>query len=295
MNEPSILVTGAGGLLGRRVVEQAVGRYHLYCHYHRTSSTELPPDSFSGNLTDPDHAAWLAKKIHPHIIINCAALADVDRCEREPDLSRNINVDAVKHLVGAFPSAVFAQLSTDYVFAGGSPPPGPSAPTGPRNVYGCHKLDAEEAVRAASADNLVIRTATLLDFLGRRNVFQPLYEPLRAGHEVSCLTDQSSDPLAAATAAGLVLALVEKKAQGIFHIGGRDLVSRYELALRMAAYFGFDRNLVRPVTSATVKRAAARPSLAGLDCRATELFLGRAMPTLEETFAIIARDIEASV
>ncbi|MDD4053136.1 MAG: sugar nucleotide-binding protein, partial [candidate division Zixibacteria bacterium] len=187
MNEPSILVTGAGGLLGRRVIEQAVGRYHLYGHYHRASSTELPPDSFSGNLTDRDHVAWLAKKIHPDIIINCAALADVDRCEREPALSQSINVEAVRHLVGAFPHVVLVQLSTDYVFPGGSPPPDPSAPTGPLNVYGRHKLDAESVVQDASADNLIIRTATLLDFLGRRNVFQPLYEPLRAGHEVSCL------------------------------------------------------------------------------------------------------------
>jgi dTDP-4-dehydrorhamnose reductase len=186
------------------------------------------------------------------------------------------------------------QLSTDYVFPGGAPPPDPSAPTGPLNVYGRHKLAAETVVLTATADNLVIRTATLLDFLGRRNVFQPIYEPLRNGQEISCLTDQASNPLASALAAGLVLALVEKNARGIFHIGGREVVSRYELALQMAAYFGFDRNLVQPATSASVSRAAARPSRAGLDCRATESVLDAAMPTLEESFAIIARDIKAS-
>ena len=195
----------------------------------------------------------------------------------------------------AFPNALFVQLSTDYVFPGGSPPPGPSTPTRALNVYGRHKLDAEEAVRATAAHHLIIRTATLLDYLGRRNVFQPLYEPLRAGREVSCLTDQSSNPLAAATAADLVLALVAGKARGIFHIGGRDLVSRYELAVRLAAFFGFDPRLVRPITSAAITRAAVRPTPAGLDCRATELFLGKAMATLEENFAIIRRDIDALV
>ncbi len=293
MSRPSILVTGAGGLLGRRVVERAVSRYQVYRHHHQAPSDKLPSDSFIGDLTDRDHVAALAERIAPDIIIHCAALADVDRCEREPDVSRRINVEAVRHLAEAFPKAIFVQLSTDYVFPGGSPPPVPSAPTRAVNTYGQHKLDAEKVVQTA-ADHLIIRTATLLDFLGRRNVFQPLFEPLRAGRQLSCLTDQSSNPLSAADAAGLILALMEKGARGVFHIGGRDLVSRYELARRMAVYFGFDANLVRPMTSGAIVRAAVRPSPAGLDCRATEAFLVRAMPTLEETFAIIKRDIDAS-
>lgn len=294
MSRPAILVTGAGGLLGRRVVEQAAGRCRLFRHYHLVPRDELHGKIFIGDLTDRDHIRMVAETIAPDIIIHCAALADVDRCEREPEVSRRINVEAVEHLTAAFPRAVFVHLSTDYVFPGGSPPPSPPSPTGALNVYGRHKLDAENVVQAAAAPHLIIRTATLLDYLGRKNVFQPLYEPLKAGREVACLTDQSSNPLAAADAAGLVLALVDKGARGIFHIGGRDLVSRYELAVRMAAFFGFDSDLVRPMTSESVKRDAPRPLAAGLDCRATEALLGRAMPTLEETFAVIAEDIDGS-
>lgn len=293
MSGPSILITGAGGLLGRRVVEQAARRYRLFRQYHSAPKDELPGTIFVGDLTDRDHVRTIAETIHPEIIIHCAALADVDRCEREPELSRRLNVEPVRYLTETFPEAVFVQLSTDYVFPGGSPPPEPSAPTRPLNVYGQHKLDAENVARAA-AEHLIIRTATLLDYLGRKNVFQPLYEPLHAGREVFCLTDQSSNPLAAADAAGLVLALVDRGARGVFHIGGKELVSRYELAVKLAAYFGFNPELVRPMTSDRVKRDAARPSPAGLDCRATELSLGRAMPTLEETFAVIAKDIDGS-
>jgi dTDP-4-dehydrorhamnose reductase len=115
MSRPSILVTGAGGLLGRRVVEQAAGRYRLFRHYHFAPKDELHGKIFVGDLTDRDHVRAIAETIHPEIIVHCAALADVDRCEREPEISRKINVDAVAHLVEAFPEAVFVQLSTDYV------------------------------------------------------------------------------------------------------------------------------------------------------------------------------------
>lgn len=293
MSRSSILVTGAGGLLGRRVVEQAARRYRLFRQYHSAPKDELHGTIFVGDLADRNHVRTIAETVHPEMIIHCAALADVDRCEREPELSRHINVEAVRYLTEAFPEAVFVQLSTDYVFPGGAPPPEPSVPTRPLNVYGRHKLEAENLARAA-ANHLIIRTATLLDWLGRRNVFQPLYEPLRAGREIFCLTDQSSNPLAASDAAGLVLALVEKGARGVFHIGGTELVSRYELAVKLAEYFNFNPALVRPMTSENIRRDAARPSPAGLDCRATESFLGKAMPTLQETFAVIARDIVGS-
>ena len=281
-----LLVTGAGGRLGSRLAEAAAPAYQVYLHYHHLSDRGISPDTQAGDLSDTEHVHELAGTISPEIIINCAALADVDRCENEPEHSLSANVSAVKNLLERFPRAKFVQISTDYVFSGddsyAASPPRPHDPTGPINIYGQHKLEAEHATLAASADNLVVRVNSLYDYAGKRNIFLNLVTDLAAGNKVTGLADQISNPIAAFSAAELILELIEKDAAGVYHVGGRDFVSRYEFACRVADVFGFDKGFVSSATMEDFPRPAKRPRYAGLDCTATEKFLHKAMPSLSD-------------
>jgi len=288
---PTLLVTGAAGLLGEEVARLAEGEYELYRHFHRPPSSPAHPNCFAGDLGDLNHARELAGKIDPDIIINCAALADVDRCQREPELSERVNVLAVEYLLRVFPRAKFVHISTDLVFPQGKKPPLPNDPTAPLNTYGHHKLAGEQVVRAKSLDNLIVRTNTMYSHTHQRNFFCFVYSALRAGEKISGIIDQSSNPLTAFSAAQLVLQLVGKNAKGIFHIGGQEHVSRYEFACRIADYFHLDRSLISPVTSASFERVAPRLLIGGLDCRETDKFLGVRMPSIESDLARIRERI----
>jgi len=289
---PHLLVTGAGGLLGGEVVRLVKGECKPYCHFHQKPEFSVSSDCFVGDLGDQNHIRELSEKINPDIIINCAALADVDRCQKEPELSERINVAAVAYLLKSFPRARFVHISTDYVFPQGTKPPSPNDPKGPLNTYGCHKLAGEELVQEKSPDNLIIRTNTMYSHAHKRNFFHFIFTALKEGDEIKGITDQSSNPLAAFSAAQLILQLVRKNAKGTFHIGGREYVSRYEFACRIADYFHLDRNLILPVTSASLSRVAPRLLIGGLDCQETEKFLGIKMPTIESDLASIEERME---
>lgn len=288
------LITGAGGLLGRRLAAVPKG-YAAYLHYHRRPVDALPDGTFAGNLENPGHVRRVAEQIRPDLIINSAALADVDRCELEPQLSYRANVVAVENLLEVFPDAKFVQISTDYVFCDdemrGTALPDPEDTPSPVNVYGEHKLKAEQMVRAASADNLIVRVNSLFDYCGRKNIFSHVYESLSTGNKVEGFTDQVSNPIAAASAAGLTWALIENGAAGIFHVGGREVVSRYQFARRIADHFELNNELITVAKSENRRRPARRPVRAGLDCRRTESYLGIGMPGLEDDFTRLREEM----
>ncbi len=267
------------------------GRYDIIRHYHHPPDRHDRPDRVIADLSDKSQVKSLAEKINPDIIINCAALADVDRCETEPETSYRINVTAVENLILSFPRSRMVQISTDYVFGDdperGSTPPTRDHATHPVNVYGQHKLEAERIVMKASPDNLVVRVNTLLDYTSRRNFLYFVYDSLKNGHEIAAVTDQVSNPITALSAAELTYRLLAQKASGIYHLGGEEFLSRYDLARRIARFFDLDDTLIEAVISDSLPRPAMRPRYAGLDCAATEKILNISMPELRHDLARI--------
>ena len=283
---PVIFITGVGGVLGSRVVQSAERRgYRVRRHYHR--KPESVNDAVFGDLGDESHVKELSRNINPDLIINCAALADVDRCERERELSQKANVDSVTRLTEYFPQAGLIHISTDYVFPGKRAQPRRNDPTEPINIYGRHKLEAEKVVLNASKNTAVIRAVLMFDNVSKRNFYRFVFQSLRDGKKVEGITDQYTNPISAPGAANIIIDLVEKKATGIWHIGGADYVNRFEFSCRIAEFFNLDTNLIVPVNSDKVSRPAARPKLAGLDVSETFKLLEYPAPRLDEEFALI--------
>ncbi len=290
IKDATILITGAGGLLGGRLVKRFGDSNNVVGHFHNKPKDKNSIREVVGDLGEIEHTKILASDIKPDIIINCAALADVDRCEFEPELSRHVNIKAVRLLLKYFPDAKFVHVSTDYAFD--TDHVGcPGDERNPVNTYGQHKVEGEKLVESSSDKNLIARVNTLFDFGTRRNYFSFILEKLRAGETIKGIEDQTSNPISTITAAQIIFELVSRNAKGIFHVGGGEFVSRYEFAVRVADYFGFDSSLVEPVGSDSFEHRAKRPRIAGLDCNKTEAFLGRKMPSLEEEFALYKNNI----
>jgi dTDP-4-dehydrorhamnose reductase len=288
-------LTGAGGLLGKRLGISAPKNFETILHYHHRPDRPEGSNVYSGDLSDFESVKKLAKKINPNIIINSAALADVDRCERNIDLSYGINVVAVRNLIESFPETKLVQISTDYIFSDdedrGTSPPGPDYQPRPVNIYGQHKLEAEHLTLEASSENLIVRVNTLFDRTVKRNFFRFVYDNLSANKKIKAISDQISNPIGAISCAALIMHLIRKAATGIFHLGGKEFISRYELGTRIAGYFGLDQSLIEPVKSENYPRGARRPVYAGLDCARTEKYLQLSMPAIDDDLRLIKREL----
>jgi dTDP-4-dehydrorhamnose reductase len=208
-----------------------------------------------------------------HGIVNCAAWTDVDGAESKREQARAVNFEGASVLAAvAFQGEIpLLHISTDYVFdgvapldAGGRPRPyRESDPTGPRSVYGATKLEGEEVVLGASAENTVARTAWLYGLDGNNFVDTML----RLGGErdsVQVVTDQIGSPTWSGHLAPALIGLLERRVTGLVHLTGAGHVSWNEFAEEIFRQAEVDCR-VEATTSDQFVRAAPRPAWSALE------------------------------
>ena len=244
-----LVVTGARGMLGHRVVEAARERGH------EVVGTDLP------ELDLTDRAAATAA-LDGERVIHCAAYTDVDGAEEREDLANRVNGEASAHVAAAAGHVV--ALSTDYVFDGKATRPyvESDAPA-PRSAYGRSKLLGERAVLGASPRHAVVRTAWLYGE-GGPNFVDTMLRLGRERDEVRVVTDQVGSPTWTGHLAPALVDLAEREAAGIFHAAGAGRCSWHELTVEVYAVAGLSTP-VRGTTSAEFVRPAPRPAFSVLE------------------------------
>lgn len=246
-----LLVTGAGGRLGRELVRlvpgvRAVDRSRL-------------------DITDPSSVESV---IRPgDIVVNCAAYTAVDRAESEPEaaFAANATGPAVLAAACARADARLIHISTDYVFPGtGTEPYEPADPTGPATVYGRSKLAGELAVHEHLPQARIVRTAWVYN--GADGDFVATMRRLeRERDTVTVVTDQIGSPTYAADlAAGLLELAALPDAPTLLHATNSGSASWFDLARAVFAGIGADPERVRPCTTAEFPRPAPRPAFSVL-------------------------------
>jgi dTDP-4-dehydrorhamnose reductase len=242
-----VLVTGADGMLGRRVVQEAGSRGHA------VRGTDLP----ELDLTDPDAVAAFVAAEAPDAVIHCAAYTDVDAAEADEALATRVNGDAAGNVARAAPYVV--AVSTDYVFAGDATEPyTESSPPDPRTAYGRSKLAGERAVQAAGAQHAIVRTAWLYGAAGR-NFVDTILGLASGRDELRVVDDQVGCPTATMHLARATLELVERCAPGIYHLAGGGSTSWHGFASAIMQDAGL-RARVQPIPSSELQRPAPRPA-----------------------------------
>ena len=144
-----ILITGGDGQLGN-CFSSMFGEKHKL----------LRPPEQEFDITNINQVKTIIKKYNPEIIVNCAAITDVDGCENNPILAKNINALAIKNLLDVF-KGFFIHISTDYVFDGKEGPYKEGDIPNPINIYGKTKLFGEEIVKNHSKQWIILRTNVL--------------------------------------------------------------------------------------------------------------------------------------
>jgi dTDP-4-dehydrorhamnose reductase len=251
-----MLITGAGGMLGRDLVAAAADRTGL----RPTAATRAELD-----ITDP--VAVSAAVGGQDVVVNAAAWTDVDAAESHEEAATAVNGHGVANLARACAAtgARLIHVSTDYVFPGDATSPYPEdAPTDPINAYGRSKLAGELAVAKLLPEaGYIVRTAWLYGRHGR-NFVHTVLRLAAEREQLTVVDDQRGQPTWSHALAGQLLALAdaalaEQAAPGVYHGTASGETTWYGLARAVFALRGLDPDRIRPTTSAQYPRPAPRP------------------------------------
>lgn len=294
-----ILITGANGLLGQKLIEllQPDRDVHLIATAHRPLVVPLSRGEFIAlDITQREQVEQTVAETKPDVVINTAAMTNVDQCETEHDACWLTNVTAVEFLVEAcrHHNVHFIQLSTDFIFSGTHGPLDETALPDPVNFYGKSKLEAERIIQQSELSWCIIRTVLVYGLttdMSRSNIVLWVKNSLEAGKTIHVVNDQWRTPtLAEDLAMGCYLA-AKKKATGIYHISGKDFLSPYDIAMETAVFFTLDSSLILPTDSGTFKQPAARPLRTGFIINKAQDELQYAPHSFQEGLAMLKKQL----
>jgi len=278
-----VLVVGGAGLLGQYACDEARRRGLEVVATTRGTAPSRPGVSWRElELRDRDAIRGAVREAVPDLVLNAAAMTDVDGCEDRPEEAQAVNGVAPEILAEAARAAGarFVHASTDYVFDGSGPAAETTEPN-PLGVYGRTKLDGERRVLAADPSALVLRLSGVFGWnrvSAKTNSVTWILKMVEAGQEVRLFRDQRITPTYAKTAAQAAFDLAELKARGLFHVASRDCVSRLEMGEAVVEAFGIPGVKLVPVTMGSVALKAPRPPGPCLVVKKVEETLKRPMP-----------------
>ena len=242
-----ILIVGASGFLGSNVLLSIQG--HSNCVAHSSSHKIRVPGirSVQADLRLPNSALELVRQINPSLVINCAALANIDQCEQDPELAFRLNTEMPNELaIGC--GNVGAQLvhvSTDAVFSGEFDFYNIEDSTSPINVYGKTKARAEEIIMKSLPNALIVRTNIIgWSPTGSRSLLEFFVRSLKKEETCGGFYDSMFRPIAANNFWPITFEWLRNNKTGITHAFSSELISKYEFGCRIARQFKFDPQLI---------------------------------------------------
>jgi dTDP-4-dehydrorhamnose reductase len=231
----------------------------------------------------------------PDFIINAAAFTNVDKSETEKETAWKINVNGVENI--AFYSwtidAHLIHISTDYIFDGKSGPYSENDKPDPVGYYGRTKLASENSIHISGTKNTIMRTNILYGpaKYGRPDFVKWVVNSLRDNKVIRIVTDQIGNPTYIDDLVASINKIIELKKEGVYNIGGREMISRYDFTLRIADYFGLDKSLIEKIITKDLNQPAPRPLKSGLITLKAETELEYKPHTIEETFELMKKEL----
>lgn len=285
-----VLITGANGLLGQKLVDIYANKdVDFYptargeCRHPLKNSLQY----HSMDITNKEQVMEVIQNIKPDCIINTAAMTNVDECESKKEACLDLNVHAVQYLVDAANAvnAHFIHLSTDFIFDGKNGPYKEEAIPNPLSFYGESKWKGEKIVQEQCATWSIARTVLvygLVHDMSRSNIVLWAKGALEEKKEINVVDDQYRTPTLAEDLANGVYLIENSKSEGVFNISGKDFMNIYELVERVAKHFNLSMENVSKIKSDTLNQAAKRPPVTGFDLTKSRNILGYVPHTFEE-------------
>ena len=287
-----ILITGAFGQLGHALqsVLSKKSNYELICTGRKVKKGQegIPLD-----IRNQVALKELINTTAPDILINLAAMTNVDACELNPKLAGEINVAGLEHICNSFEGKII-HLSTDYVFDGTSGPYKEDDPLNPISIYGKTKLASEHILLEKDIKNLVIRGNVLYDYSTHTSAsfLNWVVSSLKGNQEIKVVEDQFNNPTWTRSMSDIIELSIENDLEGIIHWGDSVHISRFEFAKLIAKKFSLNESLIKPVLTSELNQPARRPLQSGLSTEKLVNMLDIIPPSIDDCLDEIIKTIQ---
>lgn len=286
-----VVVIGSNGLLGQTLVNKLVKNddFEVFAMAHGANRNKgaIEFSYHEISIDDNSHIKILLKEIAPDYVINALAMTNVDACEVEQETCYDINVRFVEDLTKICKSinSFLIHISTDFIFDGEHGPYKETDRPNPLNYYGESKLLAEKVVQENLKSYAILRTILVygkVDGMKRSNILLWLKGALAKGEKVTIVNDQFRMPTYVGSLADACILVMQKKAAGIYHISDDEFLSIYDMALQIADFYKFSKDLIHPISTSILNQKAKRPSKTGFDLSKAKIDLGFKPLTFKE-------------
>jgi len=303
-----LLIIGGSGLLGYKTTKSAVEKHETLFTYNFRPAKIENTKAIKLDVSDRTATLNTIKHVKPDVVIDTAALHNVDYCETHREEAWKVNVEGTRNVANACKqvNAKIIFISTDYVFDGKKGCYSEDDAANPSNYYAETKLEAENIVKNSGVPYIVARTSVIYgwnpsEIAGLKsssgksmNFVIWVLKKLRNKEKIRIVTDQYSSPTLADNLAEVLLVMASSNKQGIYHTAGKSCINRYDFALRIAETFGLDKNLIEPVTSDVFKQIAKRPKRCCLDVSKAEKTFGVKFLNVEEGLSLMKSQEEGN-
>lgn len=280
----NILITGASGLLGSNLTP-----YLRSCGYSVKTLSRTKKTDEQADLTDVLQVFSVLNKAKPDIIINLAALTNVDTCEENPQLAYLYNVHIVENLtrwiIEVGNSCHLVQLSTDHVYDGLGPHK--ENDVNLTNYYGFSKYAGE--LVASSVNSTILRTNFFgpSECIGRESLSDWIVKALKNNEKITVFSDVNFSPLSLKTLVELIGLVISKQPNGLFNLGSQEGLSKADFAVSLANTLSLPIHNLAKDMSSSIKLKTYRPKDMSMNSSLFESVFEIALPTLKNEIELM--------
>ncbi|WP_440067585.1 SDR family oxidoreductase [Tenacibaculum discolor] len=277
-----VVVTGSNGLLGQTLVNLLLEEKEKYqvIGFSRGENRSGRSDFeyISIDITNEDLIYRKLSEYKPDVIVNTAAMTNVDACETNQEACDELNIGVVQYLKNYAEenNSHLIHISTDFIFDGKNGPYKETDVPNPLSYYGISKLKSEEVLTKSTIDYTILRTILVYGKvydMSRSNIVLWVKKMLEEGKEITIVNDQFRMPTYVEDLALACKLSIDKRALGVFNVSSNTLLSIYEIAQQIAEVFKLNKSLIKPITTATLSQRAKRPAITGFDLTRTKKYL----------------------
>ena len=292
-----VLVVGSNGMLGQRTISffsKHTNFEILGCSVEEKPVTNNYEYCYC-DLTKRENVKKIIYDFYPDFIINAAAFTNVDLSEIEREMAWKVNVKGVEYLAetARVLDSHLIHISSDYIFDGTNGPYAENAKPNPLGYYGRTKLASENALKISGSVHTILRTNVLFGIADSRPDFvRWVINSLKDKKRIRIVTDQFNNPTFIDDLVQAISKVIEFKKDGIYHIGGRDFLSRFEFTEKIADYFDLNKSLVSAIKTEELNQKARRPLKSGLITLKAETELGFKPHTILESLVMMKKELK---
>ncbi|MBI5323709.1 MAG: SDR family oxidoreductase [Ignavibacteriae bacterium] len=302
MNDVNVLIIGSSG----RIASSLIKFFNLETNNRLILLSNFPEKlpHYEGysyhkvNALDFKEIKNICFEERPEVIINASGYTDVDKCETERNISWDLNVTLAENLasISRVLDSHLISFSSDYVFDGSKGPYCEDDRQNPINFYGRTKHGMENACLYNLNMSTVIRTNCVYgsETKGKTDFIRWILYKLEQGYGFEIVDGQYCNPTFTEDIAVVVNKVITKKRYGIYHTGGPDWLSRYDIALNTARIFSLDETLIKPISANKLSQRARRPNKGGLVTLKSITDLGIKFTSLESGLMTLRQSMRDS-